>query len=84
MLSIIKCIIYRMVEFAKHWGVYFFSAFIALVIGIVQALIFLTNPTPIIIILVILAIICLIATIIALYYDLRDAYRKDHHLYRGN
>jgi nitrogen fixation/metabolism regulation signal transduction histidine kinase len=69
------------VEFSKRWGPYFFSAFVALVIAIVPVFIFLKD-SPILmqnalIILSILAAICLILTIIALFFDLVDARKRD-------
>ena len=73
-----KRIIKRMLELAKRWGPYFFSAFVALVIGIVPALILLNNPAPLVTMLAVLAVICLIATIIALYYDIKGARKKDY------
>lgn len=70
-----------MLEFSKRWGPYFFSAFIALVLGIVPVFIFLKDSPVImrnaLIILSILATICLILTIVALFYDLMAALRKD-------
>lgn len=77
MINYFWCIIPRMLELCKRWGPYFFSAFIVLVTCIVSTLILLKNPIPIIVPLSFLAIICLIASITALYYDIKDACRKD-------
>ena len=65
------------IDFFRRWGPYFFSAFIALVIGLVQVLIFIKNPILIATILIILSTFCFVATIIALYYDIKEAHRKD-------
>ena len=75
-MDFLKCIIKRMIDFSKRWGPFFLSVFAAFVVGIVPALIFLKNPTPVVILLAILASICLLATLIALYYDLKDVYMK--------
>ena len=70
-----------MLEFSKRWGPYFFSAFILLVLGMVQLLYFLKDYPVLVykafIIFSILAIICLFFTIIALFYDLMDARKRD-------
>jgi len=82
-LSLIKCIICRMIEFAKHWGPALLVTAVALTGLTIQSCIYLESLLFTIILLV-LAIIFWGVAFIALYYDLRDAYRKDHHIYRGN
>ena len=79
MLTDWKRIIRHMLEFSKRWGPVLLGAFVTSVVGIIPALIFLTN-LPLILTLVILgilAIVFLIGTIIALYYDLKDARKRD-------
>jgi uncharacterized membrane protein len=71
----------RMLEFSKRWGPYFFTAFIALALGIVQVFIFLKDSPCLMrnlgIMLSILALICFILTMLALFYDLMDICRKN-------
>ena len=71
-----KRIMCAVIDFSKRWGPIFFSAFIALAIAIVPAQIWIANPLPTIIVLTILASICLVASLVSLYYDLREVYRK--------
>jgi len=74
-----KRIVCRVVEFSKRWGPYFFSGFVGSVVGIVPALIWLANSLRILIVAIlgILAVISCVATIIALYYDVKDARKRD-------
>lgn len=69
-----------MLEFSKRWGPVLLIAFISSVVGMVQVLIFLTDWLRIlsVIILGILAIIFLVATIIAVRCDLKDAHKRDN------
>ncbi len=83
MSSFIRCIIHHMVEFAKHWGPAFLVASVASIGLTLQSYIYL-KIILITLVLLIISMILFIFTVIALYYDLRDAYRKDHRLYRGN
>jgi hypothetical protein len=80
-----KCIIQHVLELSKRWGPVLLIAFVSSVVGIVPALICLTNFARILIVVIlgILAIIFLIATIIALYYDLKDARKRDKPIERG-
>jgi hypothetical protein len=73
-----KRIIQRVIEFCQRWGPYFFAATITLVAGIIPARHYLQNPTLDIIILAILATPCFVLTIIALYYDIKDARHRDY------
>jgi ABC-type transport system involved in cytochrome bd biosynthesis fused ATPase/permease subunit len=66
-----------MLDFYKRAWNYFFTAFVAFVLGIIPVQIFIKNPISIVVLLLILASICLIITIIGLFYDIKDALRKD-------
>ena len=78
----LRRIISPMIDFAKRWGPYFLTAFVVLLGLALQAIIqnwsFLDDyRTTTTIILFILAMTCLLITIIALIYDVKDARRKD-------
>ena len=67
-----------MIEFSKRaWPVLLIS--LATTVGLfVPVFLYLENPTPMVVMLSVFAAIFLTATIVTLYYDLRDAYRRDH------
>lgn len=75
----LKCIICHMLEFAKRWGPQFLIAFAALAVGSVSIPIWLHGKWQgvISILLGSFSFICLVATIIALIYDIKDALRGD-------
>jgi len=71
----------RMLEFSKRWGPYFLTAAAAFAVGTAPVMIFLKDSPclmlTLVIIFSILAAICLISAIIALFYDLRDVCRRE-------
>ncbi len=67
-----------MLDLSKRWGPYFLGAFVVLLGGALQTWIFFKDYRVLAtVILLILAMFCLMATILALVYDIKDARRKD-------
>ena len=75
-----KRIIRRMFQFSKRWRPALLTAFVASMVGLVPPLILLSNPLRIVVVatLGVLAVVFCVATIIALYYDLKDAQKRDN------
>ncbi len=72
-----------MLEVARRWGPYFLGAFVVLVGLVIQTWMYLhDNRIVAILILCILAFVCLIMTIIALIFDIKMGWRKDHPSHR--
>ncbi len=79
MLSYIKRIIQRMIEFAKRWGPIFFTMFGTGIVAIASAIAFLKDyRASVIILLSIFTGVCAILSGIALFYDIKDARKEDY------
>ena len=65
-----------MIDFSKRWGPVFLTLFVMMILGMIPAQIWITNPATMVIFLAILALVFLIASLISIYYDLKDVYRK--------
>ena len=80
MITFAYDIIRRMQEIARRLWTAFFSAFIAIILGMIQVIVFVKGSwlIPLLVILVVAGFLCFSVAIWAFVYDLKHTWEKEH------